>query len=118
MGEVSNGAGERNDGWIQFWEHIRRNRSYGEKLSKRYEFDPTRCRILTKCRNVKPDNSGIIYLMHRDCRVYDNWAVIYAQLLALFNETCVHIVFMTSPNHPIYPTRRQFDFLVEGSVLN
>ena len=51
--------------------------------------------------------------MSRDQRVSDNWALIYAQDLALKNKTPLFVVFALSEEFP-QANLRHFDFLLRG----
>lgn len=51
--------------------------------------------------------------MSRDCRVQDNWALIFSQKLALKNQIPLHVCFSLVPKF-LDATLRQFTFLLEG----
>lgn len=52
--------------------------------------------------------------MHRDFRIHDNWALIFAQMLALKTNTFVYIVVPVKQEN-MFPTSRQFNFLMKGT---
>lgn len=79
-----------------------------------YDFDLSRCRFISDCTTVKPNCGSIIYCMRRDFRVNDNWAMIYSQMLALQKNATLHICFFAKQKPSLYPTMRQFKFLIEG----
>lgn len=83
-------------------------------VSQDYDFDLSRRRFLTECRIIKPGRP-IIYYMQRDFRINDNWGIIYAQMLALQKKVSLHICFFAKQTPSLYPTMRQFEFLVEGN---
>lgn len=63
--------------------------------------------------SLKPNfrhNSNILYLMIRDCRIEDNWAVFYAQEQAIKYNQGLIIGFMFIIDIP----NRQLQFLLEG----
>ncbi|MDR5658478.1 deoxyribodipyrimidine photo-lyase [Serpentinicella sp. ANB-PHB4] len=56
---------------------------------------------------------AIIYWMSRDQRIKDNWALYYAQTLALKYQVPLGIVFSLSPQF-LGATIRQYDFMLKG----
>eukprot|EP00435_Cladocopium_sp_Y103_P026675 s1344_g6.t1 len=75
--------------------------------------DKRRCRRLNKVPMAKDSTGPVIYWMSRDQRVEDNWALLYAQKLALQRSASVHVVFCLVPKFGD-ATIRQFDFLLGG----
>lgn len=75
--------------------------------------DKRRCRRLNKVPMAKDSRGPVIYWMSRDQRVEDNWALLYAQKLALQRSASVHVVFCLVPKFGD-ATIRQFDFLLRG----
>ena len=64
--------------------------------------------------NSVPAKKGpIIYWMSRDQRVYDNWALIFAQAKALQNNESLAVVFCLLPNF-LDAAIRQFGFMLKG----
>ncbi|MDP3831021.1 MAG: deoxyribodipyrimidine photo-lyase, partial [Ignavibacteriaceae bacterium] len=53
----------------------------------------------------------IVYWMSRDQRVNNNWALIYARLLASKNQTGLAVVF-TLVNNFLGATERQYHFML------
>ena len=52
---------------------------------------------MTKCcREAK----SVVYYMHRDQRVQDNWALVYAQTIANKHNLPLSVVAMISAKHP------------------
>lgn len=86
-------------------------------VSQDYDFDLSRRRFLTECRIIKPGRP-IIYYMQRDFRINDNWGIIYSQMLALQKKVSLHICFFAKQTPSLYPTMRQFEFLLEGNSNN
>lgn len=100
--------------WDCFIGYVRERHMKGKRVTTKYNFDMTRCKYATECKRVKKPSNGIIYYMQRDFRVYDNWALIYAQILALRTNTFVYIVIPIK-QEMMFPTSRQFNFLIEGT---
>ncbi|PKL36547.1 deoxyribodipyrimidine photolyase [Candidatus Peregrinibacteria bacterium HGW-Peregrinibacteria-1] len=64
--------------------------------------------------NTQKVGSGpVIYWMSRDQRVDNNWALIYAQELAVANDSGVVVVFCLNPSF-WGATVRQYEFLLKG----
>ncbi len=55
----------------------------------------------------------VIYWLSRDQRAQDNWALLYAQQLALEYQVPLAVVFTLVP-HFLGATYRQYDFLLQG----
>lgn len=69
-----------------------------------------RIRVIKK----STDKAGpIIYWMSRDQRVHDNWALIFAQKLALEKKSPLIVVFCLNTNF-LGATERQFGFMLKG----
>lgn len=76
------------------------------------DFNHKRCRLLTKC--AVPSGQGpVLYWMSRDQRVQDNWALIYAQKLALKRSVPLMVCFCLVPKF-LDATIRQFGFMLKG----
>ncbi len=71
--------------------------------------DERRVRMLKEGGQVK---GPVIYWMDRDQRDEDNWALSYAQKLALEMRMPLCVVFCLEPYFP--PTIRQYDFMLKG----
>ncbi len=69
-----------------------------------------RIRLLQKGAECK---GPIIYWMSRDQRVHDNWALLYAQQLALEKKLPLAVVFNLLPNF-LEATIRQYGFMLKG----
>ncbi|HEY6625697.1 MAG TPA: deoxyribodipyrimidine photo-lyase, partial [Ignavibacteriaceae bacterium] len=69
-----------------------------------------RIRIL---QNGKPFSGPVIYWMSRDQRVHDNWAMIYAQKLAIEMKKPLVVIFNLVPNF-LEATIRQYGFMLKG----
>lgn len=72
--------------------------------------NPSRTRKL----NEMPVKDGpIVYWMQRDQRVDDNWALLYAQELAIEREMPLVVVFCLAPSF-LDATNRHYQFMVKG----
>ncbi len=69
-----------------------------------------RIRILKKGTET---NGQVIYWMSRDQRVHDNWALLFAQQLALNKKKEIIVVFSLVPEF-LGATLRQYDFMLKG----
>lgn len=60
--------------------------------------------------------TGVGYYMHRDQRVQDNWALVYAQECAIEHSVPLHIVCLMTSQHPedAGATLRHFQFCFDG----
>lgn len=64
--------------------------------------------------NQAPPGEGpVIYWMSRDQRVGDNWALLYAQELALARRQPLGVAFCLAPEF-LGATRRQYGFMLQG----
>ena len=61
----------------------------------------------------KETNGPVIYWMSRDQRVHDNWALIYAQKLAIEKKKQFLVVFNLVPDF-LEATMRQYGFMLKG----
>ncbi|XP_046842987.1 deoxyribodipyrimidine photo-lyase-like isoform X2 [Xenia sp. Carnegie-2017] len=87
--------------------------SSSNKKLKTEEFNNKRMRTLSKKTDVLPESQGIVYWMFRDQRVQDNWAMIYAQNLAVEHNIPLHVCF-TLPEKFRAATIRQYGFIIKG----
>ena len=62
---------------------------------------------------ARPSPGPVIYWMSRDQRVRDNWALLYAQELALSRGQPLGVVFCLAPAF-LGATRRQYAFMLKG----
>lgn len=69
-----------------------------------------RIRLLQKGTET---NGPIIYWMSRDQRVHDNWAILFAQQLALQKKTSLAVIFNLVPDF-LEATIRQYGFMLKG----
>ena len=62
---------------------------------------------------ARPGQGPVVYWMSRDQRVRDNWALLYAQELALSLGQPLGVVFCLAPAF-LGATLRQYDFMLKG----
>ncbi|XP_014095126.3 deoxyribodipyrimidine photo-lyase [Bactrocera oleae] len=79
-----------------------------------FPFNKKRVRVLSAEDKVSDVHcGGILYWMSRDARVQDNWALLFAQRLALKFELPLLIAFCITPQDANI-TKRQYEFLLSG----
>ncbi|RNA12022.1 deoxyribodipyrimidine photo-lyase-like [Brachionus plicatilis] len=78
-----------------------------------FRFNKKRVQVLTEAREFPEDAQGILYWMSRDQRVQDNWALLYAQKLALKQNLPLYVCFCLVPTF-LNATIRQYHFMLEG----
>ncbi|XP_063074810.1 CPD photolyase [Engraulis encrasicolus] len=108
--ETSNGKQQKVDrveGWLE--------NAVAElrKDNKDLKFNMKRLRYLSENEKVKPGSDGVVYWMGRDQRVQDNWALIYAQQLAIAESLPLHICFSLMPKF-LEATFRHYSFMIKG----
>jgi deoxyribodipyrimidine photo-lyase len=72
--------------------------------------------IDTRARLIKEGKKGkgpVIYWMSRDQRINDNWALLYAQRIALKQKSPLVVAFCLVP-HFLEATIRQYGFMLKG----
>jgi deoxyribodipyrimidine photo-lyase len=75
--------------------------------------DPRRVRKLNDQQLAETATGCIVYWMSRDQRAEDNWALLYAQQLALNRQLELRVVFNLVPSF-LGATARQFGFMLKG----
>ncbi|XP_032781741.2 deoxyribodipyrimidine photo-lyase isoform X1 [Daphnia magna] len=78
-----------------------------------FKFNKKRCRLLSKSMDLGNFGGGVLYWMSREQRVQDNWALLYAQRLALKMKLPLHVCFCLVPTF-LGATIRQFGFMLKG----
>lgn len=63
--------------------------------------------------NGTDEGNAVIYWMSRDQRLNDNWALLYAQELAISRKLPLEIVFCLVPEF-LQATLRQYEFMLKG----
>lgn len=79
-----------------------------------FDFNKSRCKILTKNDEISENSKGVLYWMTREHRVQDNWSMIFAQRLAIKQKVPLYVCFLSKDAHNLYPTNRHIKFLIEG----
>ncbi|XP_064195063.1 CPD photolyase isoform X1 [Anguilla rostrata] len=77
------------------------------------KFNERRVRFLSQAQKINEGAEGVLYWMYRDQRVQDNWALIYAQNLALEAQLPLHVCFFLELEGP-GATLREYSFLLKG----
>ncbi|XP_015793374.1 deoxyribodipyrimidine photo-lyase [Tetranychus urticae] len=84
----------------------------GESIED-FKFNKKRVRMLSDCKVASEDCGAILYWMSRDGRVEDNWALLYAQRLALKFKVPLHVCYCLVPVF-LDASIRGFHFLLGG----
>ncbi|XP_044735319.1 deoxyribodipyrimidine photo-lyase [Chrysoperla carnea] len=94
---------------------LKEKRNQTAKSILDFDFKKKRVQILSQAKEIKESDSsgGILYWMFRDCRVQDNWALLFAQKLALKNELPLNILFCLPQKYLEY-NARHYKFLIKG----
>nr|XP_055058961.1 CPD photolyase [Misgurnus anguillicaudatus] len=98
---------QREPGWLE------KEVAQLRKEAQGCEFNKKRRRYLSDCQKIKQKSDGVLYWMSRDQRVQDNWALIYAQQLALDEKLPLHICFCLVPRY-MDAAYRQYAFMLKG----
>jgi deoxyribodipyrimidine photo-lyase len=93
---------------MQYIEHLKLVNS----SSNYFMINEKRIRLLNDGKEAK---GPIIYWMSRDQRVNDNWALLFAQQLALEKKRSLAVVFSLVPRF-LDATFRQYDFMLKGLI--
>ncbi|XP_014214610.1 deoxyribodipyrimidine photo-lyase [Copidosoma floridanum] len=79
-----------------------------------FKFNKKRIRILSETTDEVAKNSeGILYWMFRDARIQDNWALLFAQKIAIKNKLPLHICYCILPKF-LDATLRHYKWLLEN----
>ncbi|XP_077988196.1 deoxyribodipyrimidine photo-lyase-like [Glandiceps talaboti] len=104
---------ENNDVPEDFIDRINAKRKSIAGSVKEFKFNKKRVRLLGDVGEMPDDNGGIVYWMSRDQRVQDNWALLYAQRLAIKQKVPLHVCFCLVPKF-LDATIRQYGFMLKG----
>ncbi|XP_070539072.1 deoxyribodipyrimidine photo-lyase-like [Ptychodera flava] len=102
-----------NGGIEDFIEKIEAKRRATAGCVSDFRFNKKRIRLLSDVGQMPDTNNGIVYWMSRDQRVQDNWALLYAQRLALKEKVPLHVCFCLVPSF-LEATIRQYGFMLKG----
>lgn len=72
-----------------------------------------RIRNLTPSLTAPVSEGAVVYWVNRDRRLHNNWALLYAQHVALDRRVPLHVVFCLVPNY-LGATSRAYDFMNAG----
>jgi len=78
-----------------------------------FNFNKGRMRVITDNKDVAKNSSGIVYWMSREQRVQDNWALLFAQKIAIEQNLPLHVCFCLVPKF-LNATFRHYHFMIEG----
>ena len=78
-----------------------------------FNFNKKRVRPMNNTNVIPQDSQAILYWMSRDQRVQDNWAMLYAQRLALKQQLPLHVAFCLVPTFLAAPLRA-YRFMLKG----
>ncbi|RVE51139.1 hypothetical protein evm_004282 [Chilo suppressalis] len=109
----SSSAKEETTDLTSFMQKIQKKREETAESILQYKFNKKRLRIVSQEQMVADKCEGIVYWMSRDSRVQDNWALLFAQKLALKNEVPLHVCFCLIAKY-LDASVRQFHFLIKG----
>ncbi|KAA0718856.1 Deoxyribodipyrimidine photo-lyase [Triplophysa tibetana] len=107
LARVNAGKMDREPGWLEGEVAQLRREAHG------CEFNKKRLRYLSDCQKIEQGSDGVLYWMFRDQRTQDNWALIYAQQLALTEKLPLHVCFCLVPRY-MDAAYRQYAFMLKG----
>nr|XP_032801147.1 deoxyribodipyrimidine photo-lyase-like isoform X2 [Petromyzon marinus] len=96
-----------------FEEQISKTRAALASSVLEFRFNKKRVRAVSNADDMAANASGILYWMSRDQRVQDNWALLYAQRLALKQRLPLYVCFCLVPKF-MDATIRHFGFMLRG----
>lgn len=94
-------------------EEIKQKRHKLFESINEFRFNKKRVRVLSEASEFPDYSKGILYWMSRDQRVQDNWALLYAQKLALKQNQPLYVCFSLVPTF-LGATLRHYYFMLEG----
>ncbi|XP_023171500.1 deoxyribodipyrimidine photo-lyase-like isoform X1 [Drosophila hydei] len=98
----------------QFLSHIQEQRLKAAPNIHEFAFRKKRVRVLSSASDVNEQyKGGVVYWMSRDARVQDNWALLFAQRLALKLELPLTVVYCLVPKF-LNATLRHYKFMLGG----
>lgn len=98
---------------LSFEERVAKTRVETAPSVLDFNFNKKRVRILSDARDVADGRNAILYWMFREQRAQDNWALLYAQRLALKLELPLVVVHCVLPSF-LGATLRHYHFSLEG----
>uniref|UniRef100_B4MQY9 Deoxyribodipyrimidine photo-lyase n=2 Tax=Drosophila willistoni TaxID=7260 RepID=B4MQY9_DROWI len=98
----------------EFLTHLQHQRLATASNIQEFSFKKKRVRILSKVIDVREGcRGGVVYWMSRDGRIQDNWALLFAQRLALKLDLPLAVVFCLVPKF-LNATLRHYKFMLGG----
>nr|XP_056705873.1 deoxyribodipyrimidine photo-lyase-like [Euleptes europaea] len=94
-------------------EAVKQSRTRTAASVAEFKYNKKRVRLVSQEPELKEGGLGILYWMSRDQRVQDNWALLYAQRLALKQKLPLHVCFCLVPKF-LDATIRHFGFMLGG----
>jgi len=91
---------------IDLWSYDYGMKQNGDKM----RVNGQRIRTL---KDAAKEKGPVIYWMSREQRVKDNWALLYAQELAMERKAPLLVAFALAPQF-LGATMRQYDFMLKG----
>ena len=80
---------------------IQEDRNKAKVSAADFVFNKKRVKLLSGSEGfLRQECKALAYYMHRDQRVQDNWAMIYAQKVATEHGIPLHVIAMISSSHP------------------
>ena len=101
------------DGDLTFAERIAKSRADVGASIEDFTFNKKRVRLLSEAVDVPVGAKGIVYWMFREQRVDDNWALLYAQKMALKTKVPLYVVHCCLPSF-LNGAIRQYKFSYYG----
>ncbi|KAF2359012.1 DNA photolyase class 2 [Trinorchestia longiramus] len=98
---------------LQLMEEVHKNRIKTAESIADFKFCKQRVQVRSKSLDVPEKFSSIVYWMSREQRVQDNWALLFAQRLALKNRVPLKVVFCLVPSF-MDATLRHYTFMIQG----
>lgn len=78
-----------------------------------FKFNKKRVRLISSNTDMPDSCKGIAYWMWREQRVQDNWAMLYAQRMALKQQVPLIVIFCMPSNY-LDAAYRQYNFMIKG----
>jgi len=98
---------------VDFLDKVKSSRLGAAASVKDFKFNKKRVRVLSRSSDVPDECEGVVYWMSRDQRVQDNWALLYAQRLAMKLDLPLHVCFCLVPKF-LEATYRHYAFMLKG----
>uniref|UniRef100_A0A8D9AKC5 Deoxyribodipyrimidine photo-lyase n=1 Tax=Cacopsylla melanoneura TaxID=428564 RepID=A0A8D9AKC5_9HEMI len=110
---VKKESGTTGSGSSDFAKSLEKHRKSTADSITDFKFNKKRAKVLSKAQEFPEWGKGVIYWMFRDERVHDNWALLFAQKLALKNKVPLHVCFCRLQKF-LDCTLRHYKFIFDG----